>query len=213
METHDEVLTRWYADDAAKQLRTNYLLDSNSIVWDLGAYKGDWATEILRKYDCVVLAFEPVSELYEKLNQKKLEDLSKRFYPVRAAVGGTSRTCEINLLGDGSSLYENSENKETIEVISTLEAFKYCRELQYIDRPLDVNTVHLLKMNIEGAEYELLEAMIEHNLQSRFVDMQIQFHKNVENCEERYLKIREKLSETHHLTYEYPWIWENWRRN
>ena len=33
---------RWFADDGDNTLRLNYPLDENSVVFDVGAYKGAW---------------------------------------------------------------------------------------------------------------------------------------------------------------------------
>jgi hypothetical protein len=73
--------------------------------------------------------------------------------------------------------------------------------------------VHLLKLNVEGEEYPVLERMLERGLLARVRDLQVQFHRTVPDCDLRYIGVRAGLERTHHLTYEYPWVWENWRRN
>ena len=43
--------------DNAKDLNFLFELDKNSIVLDLGGYKGDWANEIYRRYGCNIFIF------------------------------------------------------------------------------------------------------------------------------------------------------------
>jgi hypothetical protein len=60
-------------------------------------------------------------------------------------------------------------------------------------------------------EYELLERVLECNLQAHLKNIQVQFHKIAPDSETRYEKIREKLLETHELTFDYPFVWQNFR--
>jgi hypothetical protein len=67
-------------------------------------------------------------------------------------------------------------------------------------------------VNIEGGEYELLEAMLQQGLAGRVRYFQIQFHDHVPGAEERAGRIRQGLAATHELQWSFPWIWESWRR-
>lgn len=68
--------------------------------------------------------------------------------------------------------------------------------------------VDLGKINIEGAEYELLE-----HLSSTGRDVQVQFHDFVPLAAERMARIQSGLGRTHRPTYQYRFVWENWRRS
>jgi hypothetical protein len=71
----------------------------------------------------------------------------------------------------------------------------------------------VLKINIEGAEYVLLQYIISKGLHKNIRNLQVQFHLiEGQNCEELYSLIASALSETHELTWRYPFVWENWRR-
>ena len=59
---------------------------------------------------------------------------------------------------------------------------------------------------------ELLEEIINSNLQEKFNNIHVQFHKFVENSVVRREKIREILQKTHKLTYDFEFIWENWEK-
>ena len=55
----------WFAEDGDYTYRLNYdSLDKNSIVVDLGGYKGQWASDIFSKYQSRVFVFEPVAAYF-----------------------------------------------------------------------------------------------------------------------------------------------------
>jgi hypothetical protein len=71
--------------------------------------------------------------------------------------------------------------------------------------------IRLVKINIEGGEYQLLDYIIEKGLMNNIVDLQVQFHL-VEGAdsEREYELLAKRLSVTHDLTWRYPFCWENW---
>jgi len=74
--------------------------------------------------------------------------------------------------------------------------------------------VDLLKINIEGGEYELLESIVEDEyLISRIKNIQVQYHTFVKNHVERRSFINSNLEKTHTRTWNYDWVWENWKIN
>lgn len=74
--------------------------------------------------------------------------------------------------------------------------------------------IALMKINIEGGEYELLDYIIGTGLHKNIKNLQAQFHL-IENAgvQKAYELIAAKLSETHSLTWRHPFCWESWRRN
>ena len=75
-----------------------------------------------------------------------------------------------------------------------------------------INHVDLIKINIEGGEYEVLETLLNNNMISIFKNIQVQFHDFiVENAKERMNAIQKKIALTHELTYQYEFVWENWK--
>ena len=67
-----------------------------------------------------------------------------------------------------------------------------------------------MKINIEGAEYDLVEHLIDTKLVEIIRNIQVQFHDFVPNAESRMRKIQEKLRITHSISYQYRFVWENW---
>ena len=56
---------RWFKDKGDDTLRLDYPLTSDSVVFDVGGYQGDFAADIHEKYGCTVYIFEPVLEFYQ----------------------------------------------------------------------------------------------------------------------------------------------------
>lgn len=79
---------------------------------------------------------------------------------------------------------------------------------KYLDREVDV-----MKINIEGGEYELLSYILMKGLHKNIKNIQIQFHK-VDGLlyEVRESSICRQLAKTHEITFKYPFCWENWKR-
>lgn len=100
----------------------------------------------------------------------------------------------------GSSLYKKNDYTEMVEVI---------RASDYIER-YNIRFIDLTKINIEGAEYDLMLHLINTKLISKIKNIQIQFHDFVPDAEEKMNNIHDVLKLTHELTYYYRFIWENW---
>jgi hypothetical protein len=71
--------------------------------------------------------------------------------------------------------------------------------------------VRLIKINIEGSEYRIIQRLIETETIQNIQDLQVQFH-IVDGNTSIYDSLAKRLSETHELTWRYPFVWENWRR-
>lgn len=189
---------RWKLINGDKTLRINYPLNSESIVFDVGGYLGDSSSNIYEKYKCYIYIFEPVRQYYSIL--KKRFSNFKRIYVLNYGIGTKTQHINLHLSEDSSSAYGRSKKLEKVKLVDINEVLdKY-----------NINRVDLIEVNIEGGEYELMEHLIYTNMIKKFEDIQIQFHNSIENAKERRNKIQKSLRKTHKLTYEYPFVWENW---
>ena len=75
-----------------------------------------------------------------------------------------------------------------------------------------IQRIDLMKINIEGEEFNLLPRLLDSSLVQICRNLQIQFHDFVENSEILRKNMRSELEKTHHMTYDY-FIWENWELN
>ena len=190
-------VSRWFKDGGDKIIRLNYPLNENSVVLDIGGYTGDFANLIYNKYFCNIYIFEPVDIYYNKLQDRfKNIDKIKIF---NYGISGENK--KFNLIYDNNCSYFEPANTENIKLKSFLEIYK----------ELNLNNIDLLKLNVEGAEYDILNNIYKNTLMNNIKDIQVQFHYHLLNDPEKTLQeIRSKLSKTHKQTWNYEWVWENW---
>lgn len=196
------LIKKWRLDNGDGTLRLDYDLNEQSIVFDLGGYEGQWASDIYDKYGCNIFIFEPVNSFATKISERFRENNKIKVFTY--GLGGYTRSEIIYISGVGSSIYREGETGESIEIIDVKD---------WMDRN-SISHINLMKINIEGGEYELLDRMIECNLIKIIDDIQVQFHKikAIDDPVSRMEKIQKELAKTHELTYQYNFIWENWRR-
>lgn len=197
---HDKEVQRWYSDGGDERFRYDYDLTSNSLVIDLGGYKGQWASDIYARYNCRVLILEPVKAFAETIEKRFKKN--PRVEVFHLALGANRRQAVIALGDDGSSVYRNAPGKETIQFEDVAEFFA----------KHGIDTIDLMKVNIEGGEYELLPRLFETGLVKRIKYIQMQFHDVEAGSETRMEEICRELSKTHRPTYQYKFVWENWVR-
>lgn len=94
----------------------------------------------------------------------------------------------------------------------------FAKEKPYKYACLDIATflqkeIALVKINIEGGEYELLNYIIEKGLMNNVIDLQAQFHLiEGRDCENMYSDLAKRLKKTHELSWRWPFCWESWKR-
>lgn len=184
-----------------EKLRYTYDLNGNSIIFDLGGYEGQWTSEIFSMYcPSAVYVFEPVKKFADGIvNRFKA---NKKIHVFTYGLGGRDEKLELSLSANGSSVFIDTPEKETIAIKKASNFFKEA----------GITNVDLMKINIEGGEYDLLEHLIETGLIKNIKNIQVQFHDFVPNARERMEAIQTELKKTHHTTYSHEFIWENWER-
>ena len=163
---------RWFLEQSDNSLRIDYDLNEKSVVFDVGGYEGSWAAEVYEKFKCNIFIFEPVPEFSKNIEQKFLGN--KQVHVYSYGLGNKNDQLLITMGDDNSSFYiPSSKNTISAEV----------RELTHkLLSGLGVESIDLLKVNIEGGEYDLLEHMIENETISLVKNLQVQFHNFVPNA-------------------------------
>jgi FkbM family methyltransferase len=196
---YDICMSNWLADKGDQTLRMNYDLNEDSVVIDLGGYEGQWSSDIFSRYCSNIHILEPVPQFYHNIKERFLPN--DKIVIHNCGLSNSDSIIKIALADDGSSAFR--KDRELIEV-KLKEAVSFFANI-------GVNKIDLIKINIEGGEYELLEHLINANFTGNIINFQIQFHSFVPSAELRMRAIQEQLSTTHKLTYQYPFIWENWK--
>lgn len=187
-------------DNGDKTLRVDYDLGPDSLVVDVGGYLGEWARDIHCKYNCWVDVYEPYpgfcDEIHRKFSHNEKVNLK------RYALGATTSKIEFVNNNDATSQFKGGSEEAERHVADVVDVVPELNRHARID---------LIKINIEGMEYALLDRMLQsEELMSKVVNIQVQFHMFVKNYEAAREELRERLCKTHQCTYDYPFIWENW---
>lgn len=186
---------RIWTENNLEHLRYEYDLNEKSVVYDIGACAGTFIKEIDRLYHCHIFAYEPINKYYNKLIKLKSDKINIFNYIV-------SNNWLVSLID------VESESTESI-LNSNAHIAQSCECCDINDILID-DGIDLMKINIEGGEYDILEAITEDNLKL-IKNLQVQFHLVDEHSNKRRENIINKISKTHYPTYCYPFCWENWR--
>jgi FkbM family methyltransferase len=190
---------RWFADRGDETLRLDYPLDRNSVVFDLGGYKGDFAHDISARYDCQVYLFEPVREFYETCRDRFAGKDNIRCF--HFGLSSQDGTFQISNEDNGSSIVKgNASGGEEVRV----ESFT-----QFV-ADHGIPAIDLIKINIEGGEYDVLPQVISSGFIGKTRFLQIQFHDFIEAAVQKRDAIRRDLARTHRESWNYPFVWESW---
>lgn len=185
---NEESEAEWVAQNR-EFLRYEYDLTPDDLVIDIGAHEGEFSQKIFDKYGCRVIAIEPTGYI-DKFKDGEVINQAASDHDGFESFGGLSLY---------TSIYEPSAHRyPCFDVCTLLEKY---------------SDIGLVKVNIEGGEYKLLNHIIDAGLHKRVRNLQVQFHQvEGEPWEEMYGAIASKLTESHSLTYCYPFCWESWRR-
>jgi len=192
-----------YVEDGYNTLLyNNLILNEESIVFDIGGFKGDFTNMILNMYKCNIFIFEPITEYYNFIRNRFINDNLVKCY--NFGLGGSNCDAVIRKSGSSSSIFSDfgsSEINENIKIRSITEFI--------INN--DFNKIDLIKINIEGSEFDLLESLLLNNkIINRIYILLIQFHDFIKDADNRRYIIQKKLSKTHKKEFDYPYNWEKW---
>jgi FkbM family methyltransferase len=170
------------------------ILPPKPLVWDAGAFEGGWAKDMQARYqDADIVLFEPVP-----LYSRPLIEQGFNVHPY--GLSDKEDTVEITVAGDRSSTYEMGhqgygKSWATLADVSTV---------------LGDQLVHVMKLNVEGAEYPILRRLISTCQIDQIDHLLIQFHTFIPHFGELYLDIKKDLKKTHTMAWRTPFVWERW---
>ena len=177
----------------------DYELNSESIFFELGGYKGDYSEKIISKFDCNLYIFEPDSKYYNILAERFMGNDKVKI--LNYAVSNKNKDLNLNRNGESSTIGHNKEGKGT-KVKGTL--------LSDFIKNNNIDKIDLVNMNIEGSEYVVLRDLIINKQIKKINSLQVQFHRN-----KKFYKVQRKiihyfLRKSHKLVWSYSFVWERW---
>lgn len=180
---------KFWTEHKREAWRYQYDLSPDDLVIDLGAYQGEFSKEIYARYKCRIIAVEP-SEYIRDFTAGEI---------INKAAGTHNGVLQFGGRAYYASIFEATDHEyECFDINDLLNGYW---------------EVALLKVNIEGAEYDVLNHIIDHNYHKRIKNIQVQFHQ-IEGVpyELWYKQIVEKLELTHEKQWGYDYVWESWKR-
>jgi len=186
--------SKWIVDRGDENLYTKYPLSTKSLVLDVGGYVGNFSDKINTLYNPKLIILEPVKKYFNVLKRKysNCENIILYNY----GLSNKNSLQKIYISADGTSLIKKSDISEKIKLMNAASFFKKYRHID------------LLSINIEGAEYDVLNRIIETGNIKKIKYLQIQFHSFVPNAINKRKDIVKNISKTHDIHFSYPFVWE-----
>ena len=148
-------------------------LNADSIVYSLGVGDDiDFDLSVIEKYGVEVHAFDPTPSAIDMLNGR---DLPQRFtfHPWAVTATDGSLTFYPRLKKDGTKsevMYTMIAEEETVDDAIEVPAYS----LSTISEKLGHDRIDLMKMDIEGAEYEVLDGLLSSSIKPK--QLLVEFH-------------------------------------
>ena len=191
-------LSRWINDNGDYTHNLQYPLNSDSIIVDLGGFRGIWAQQIIDLYNPHIYIIEPISEFY--LNMLEKFSFNSKVKLMNVGVSNENKESTIYINQDSSS-FNGPGSPRTVKLMT----------LEKIFETWNLTKIDLIQINIEGDEYAFLEQLVTSDTLNKLKYIQIQFHKGIDHHVERREAIRDKLhSRGFKNRFNYDFVWEGW---
>lgn len=176
----------------------NYPLTKDSIVLDIGGYRGTYSKSIIDRYDPHVFIFEPIKEYYDECCRRFASNPKVKVFNF----GLSDRNGCLSLKKDGVRTSEFIPAAQLEEV-----------EFRDIAEVLPFQKIDLVSVNCEGGEFKILNRLLDTNLIDRINHLQVQFHDLFPEAKAEREKLRGRLREKFNESFCYEMIWESWKLN
>lgn len=198
---NEDSIRQWRKDKGDLTLMLEHDLEKTSVVVDIGAYTGEWISQMVKRHDCNYYALEPVEKFYDILNKRFEKHDNVKCY--MAGISSCNEIKKINISGDASSVF--GSGKETEIILYDFQDFLKEHKIEKVD---------LVQVNIEGMEYEVLNSWLKNDTIKKIDKILIQFHDVEElNCIAERYKIQDNLLDAGFIKcFDYPFVWEAWRK-
>jgi FkbM family methyltransferase len=187
----------WVTAGGDDALRYNAELSSGDIVFDLGGYEGEFTSRMMK--DGVQFhIFEISPVMIDLLNTTFKSSPMVSVHPF----GLGHKNIQGRSVGSGSGAGFMPDESDNILIRDFVE---------FVDE-LAIDRIDLLKVNIEGPAYDLIEHLDRAGILQNIHELQIQAHDFEDDCFDRLLSMHRILSKTHRLVSSHTFVWDFWVR-
>lgn len=184
------------------EMLIDFGLDETSTVFDVGAFDGSWSKALWEKARPTIYAFEPAPNPFRRATEALAD--ADRIHVLEYGLGARDETLSLGLSAAGSSLFaEGTIGSTPVEV----------RDVVGVLEELGLERLDVIKLNIEGAEYDLLDRLAATGWLDRIDTVLVQFHEWHPHAYRRRWQIRRALAAAHVEAWCHPWVWECWTRD
>lgn len=175
-------------------------LTPDSVVVEIGAYKGRWASIMCDLYGCRIYAFEPQMWALTEAT-KKFDNCKPMLF--NYALGERDAMYEMGDWGtDGCSLVKSNANSGLAQM----------QEIRRVFQMLNLKHIDVMLINIEGYEYTLIPHMARIGLMPTIDNLMVQFH-NFAGDEKTHNDLLALIGKTHQILWDYGTTLTAWTRN
>lgn len=166
-------------------------LDENSIVYSCGIGEDvSFDMDIIKRYGCKVFAFDP-TPMAKKYIESNIKNEKFVFLPYAIAASDKEIKFHIYKKGVGNSDGSGSEFEQS-KKIEENTIYVQGKTINSIMRELGHDHVDLLKLDIEGSEYDILPELVELDIKQMVVEFHGRFFDDAKNKNELIKKVMEQ---------------------
>jgi len=164
----------------------------HGLVIDIGGYKGEYTERVSKRFDCKVIIFEPDPELFSFLLNKFQVFPKMEIHGIAVGKPEGWRDLYLSWGRLGNSFYKEWAKSDKSVKVPVVSLVNFMRDNK-------IKKADILKVNCEGAEYEIMDDLIENNMLDCFNEILIQFHKTEHKSKRKALeaKLAEKFIKVH----------------
>ena len=173
-----------------KKFYKNHISKKNAIIFDVGSNKGQSIDFFNTVYDsCEIYAFEPNVKLYQKLKKKNFNNENIHLHNIGLSEKRGELVFNENILDETSSFEKMKEDSiyalKKAKVLGIkpdkLIVKSYKVETITLNEFLKINNIQnidILKIDVEGHEYEVLRGLFSRSLNTKIKYIQIESQNN-----------------------------------
>lgn len=175
-----------------ESLKYEFHLSPDSVVIDAGSHEGNWSHEMWTRYGCKIVALEPIPR-YIHETFLRLANTNATIIPM--ALGRHNTVTSFKVHGAMSGAFVEGDE----QIVGVLSVGNLLTHI--------VGRIAVLKLNIEGGEFDVLEHILAGDFAPRIDNIIVQPHSCVPDFEARWKSIDEGLQTTHELVWHEHWCW------